>query len=93
MNSDYISSYRGILDNLNKAFVFFDPQAVAMKNLPELRRNVVEDAFGQKIAVITNIEDLKDNLEVLPLSCNLLIMSSGNLGGLDIASFSKKWVS
>ena len=93
LNSDYISSYQGILDKLDKAFVFFDPRAVVMKNLPELRRKVVEEAFGQKIVVITDIEDLRDNLEVLPISCNLLIMSSGNLGGFDIINFSKKWVS
>tara|TARA_B100000497_G_scaffold102562_1_gene117114 strand:- start:2287 stop:3642 length:1356 start_codon:yes stop_codon:yes gene_type:complete len=92
LNVDYISSYQGVLDNLDKAFVFFDPHAIAMKNLKELSRNEVEKTFGQKISVITNIKDLKDNLEILPLSCNLLIMSSGNLGGFDIKSFSKKWV-
>ncbi len=93
LNPDFISGYHDILSGLDQAIVFYDPKAVAHKSLPELEKSTVESAFGKGVKVLTNIDELLNIFENLPISCNLLVMSSGNLGGFDIRTYSKKWAS
>jgi hypothetical protein len=81
------------MSGMDQSIVFYDPQAVAHKNLPKLEKSTVETSFGKGIKVLTDIDELRIMFDNLPNSCNLLVMSSGNLGGFDIRAYSKKWVS
>lgn len=93
LNPDFISGYHNIMSGMDQSIVFYDPQAVAHKNLPKLEKSTVETSFGKGIKVLTDIDELRIMFDNLPNSCNLLVMSSGNLGGFDIRAYSKKWVS
>ena len=89
LNSEFISGYKDSLDGLDKAIVFFDPKSVAHKNLPELKKDEVQSAFGSETLVLTSIDEMQKTLYNLPEKCNLLIMSSGDLGGFDIRAYAE----
>ena len=93
LNPDFISGYHDVLNGLDQAVVYYDPKAVAHKNLPELEKSTVESVFGSEVKVFTDIDEFRIFIDKLPISCNLLVMSSGNLGGFDIRAYSEKWVS
>jgi len=93
LNPDFISGYHDVLNGLDQAVVYYDPKAVAHKNLPELEKSTVESVFGSEVKVFTDIDEFRIFFDKLPISCNLLVMSSGNLGGFDIRAYSEKWVS
>jgi UDP-N-acetylmuramate: L-alanyl-gamma-D-glutamyl-meso-diaminopimelate ligase len=88
LNKDFLPQYKNSLCPADEAIVFFNPQVVAHKKLPEITPDDVRRAFGDNsLRVINDTAELKDFLSHLKLSgSNLLIMSSGNLGGLDIPS-------
>ena len=83
----------GPFTTLSGKVVYYDPKAVAHKNLPELEKSTVESVFGSEVKVFTDIDEFRIFFDKLPISCNLLVMSSGNLGGFDIRAYSEKWVS
>jgi len=58
-----------------------------------LEKSTVESVFGSEVKVFTDIDEFRIFFDKLPISCNLLVMSSGNLGGFDIRAYSEKWVS
>jgi UDP-N-acetylmuramate: L-alanyl-gamma-D-glutamyl-meso-diaminopimelate ligase len=89
LNKDFLPQYKNSLCPADEAIVFFNPQVVAHKKLPEITADDVRSAFGyDSLRVINDPAELKDFLLQLKLSgSNLLIMSSGNLGGLDIPSY------
>ncbi|WP_016776301.1 UDP-N-acetylmuramate--L-alanine ligase [Anaerophaga thermohalophila] len=88
LNKDFLPQYKNSLCPADEAILFFNPQVVAHKKLPEITPDDVRRAFGDNsLRVINDTAELKDFLSHLKLSgSNLLIMSSGNLGGLDIPS-------
>ena len=90
LNKEFLAEYRGSLDGVDKAAVFFNPQVIEHKKLPPISPQEVVEAFGNNaIEVITHTEDLKSWIQ----SCRsenrqvLLLMSSGNFGGIDSAEF------
>ncbi|MBZ4675537.1 MAG: mpl [Anaerophaga sp.] len=86
--------YKNSLHSADEAIVFFNPRVVAHKKLPEITPCDVRKAFGNSsLRVINDPAELKDFLSRLKLSgSNLLIMTSGNLGGLDISSYANSLI-
>lgn len=87
LNKDFITQYKGALDAADEALVYFSPEVVAHKRLPELSENDVRHAFGnpKHLKVFTDTQQLIDNLQkITPAqNANLLIMSSGNFHGVN----------
>ena len=93
LNASFIPQYAGALDaRLNRAIVYFDPEAVAHKKLPALDSDMVSGIFGDQVEVVTQVEDLRKMLNAAPEATELLIMSSGNLGGWDVRAWAPDWV-
>ncbi len=86
LNSEFIEEYRESLDKADEALVFYSPDAVAIKKLEAVSENQIKESFGkQNLNVFTNSEDFKSELEKKSFENSvLLLMSSGNYGGLDL---------
>ena len=85
LNAEFLKEYKGALDAADVAVVFYSPHAVEIKKLEAVTHQQIADAFERDDLIIyTNPDDFKNYL----FSHNfdnkaLLLMSSGNYGGLD----------
>ena len=88
MNKDFIPQYMGALDKADTAIVFFSPHALAIKKMPDLDPHFIKEAFGREdLQIFTESDELKSFINSLDnRNSNLLMMSSGRFGGLDITS-------
>ena len=87
LNISFLNQYAGSLDAADVAMVYFNPEVVAHKRLPELRVEEVKSAFNnQNILVLNHNQELVSNIKKEQNSnSTVLIMSSGNLGGVDLS--------
>lgn len=86
LNSEFLQEYKNSLDKADKALVFYSPEAVANKNLEQVSQQQIQDAFQKDgLQVFVNSKDFEDTLFKMDLENSvLLLMSSGNYGGLDL---------
>jgi UDP-N-acetylmuramate: L-alanyl-gamma-D-glutamyl-meso-diaminopimelate ligase len=85
LNAEFLAEYKGALDLADKAVVFYSPHAVKIKQLEEVTQQQIAQAFEREDLIIyTNPKEFKDFLfsENLENSA-VVLMSSGNYGGLD----------
>jgi len=87
LNAEFLKEYEGALDNADVAVVFYSPDAVKIKQLEEVTYDQIAKAFNRKDLIIyTNPTEFKEYLYNLKHDDNgtaLLLMSSGNYGGLN----------
>ncbi len=85
LNIDFIGQYKGSMDPADKAIVYFNPEVVKHKNLPDLNREKVQEAFGNKdIVVIEDSDTLKELiLQEKDQYSIMVLMSSGNFDGIN----------
>ena len=85
LNANFLAEYKGALDKADKAVVFYSPHAVKIKQLEEVTEQQIAEAFERDDLIIyTNPKALKEFLFNQNLkNTALLLMSSGNYGGLD----------
>ncbi|MGB2475401.1 MAG: UDP-N-acetylmuramate--L-alanine ligase [Flavobacteriaceae bacterium] len=81
----FLPNYKGTLDYLDEAIVFYDPEALKIKGRPSIAVDTIKAAFDRSdLKVFTVPADLHDYLLTKEYpQCILLMMSSGNYGGLD----------
>ncbi|MBO6606193.1 UDP-N-acetylmuramate--L-alanine ligase [Psychroserpens sp.] len=85
LNAEFLKEYKGALDAADIAVVFYSPHAVEIKKLKEVSHQQIAEAFERDDLIIyTNSEDFKSYLFSQDYNNKaLLLMSSGNYGGLD----------
>ncbi|WP_179319239.1 UDP-N-acetylmuramate--L-alanine ligase [Winogradskyella helgolandensis] len=85
LNAEFLKEYKGALDAADVAVVFYSPHAVEIKKLEEVTEAQIANAFERDDLIIyTNPEDFKNFLFSQKFdNKSLLLMSSGNYGGLD----------
>lgn len=85
LNAEFLSQYEGALDAADVAVVFYSPDAVAIKKLEEISKTQIESAFNRNdLIVYTNPTEFQNFLKEQTFNESvLLLMSSGNYGGLD----------
>lgn len=85
LNAEFLGEYRGALDAADKAVVFYSPHALEIKQLETISKQQIADAFQRDDLIIyTNPQEFKDFLFIEQLKNTVLVlMSSGNYGGLD----------
>ena len=88
LNADFLKEYRNTLEKADEALVFYSPDAVAIKKLDDVSEDQIEQAFQkQGLKVYTSPENFEADLKNLGFNnAVLLMMSSGNYGGLDMES-------
>jgi UDP-N-acetylmuramate: L-alanyl-gamma-D-glutamyl-meso-diaminopimelate ligase len=85
LNAEFLKEYKGALDAADVAVVFYSPHAVEIKKLEEVTQEQIANAFQRDDLIIyTNPDDFKEFLFSQDFDNKaLLLMSSGNYGGLD----------
>ena len=85
LNAEFLGEYQGALDQADKAVVFYSPHAVKIKQLDEVTTAQIGAAFGREdLMMFTNPAEFKAFLFGLNLEQTaVVLMSSGNYGGLD----------
>ncbi|BAO74796.1 UDP-N-acetylmuramate--L-alanine ligase [Winogradskyella sp. PG-2] len=85
LNAEFLKEYKGALDAADTAVVFYSSHAVEIKKLEEVSHEQIATAFERDDLIIyTNPEDFKSFLFSQNFdNKSLLLMSSGNYGGLD----------
>lgn len=87
LNPEFLTEYQGALDAADVAIVFYSPHAVMIKGLEEIKIEQITEAFQRDdLMVFTNPADFKTFLYTQDFKyTSLLLMSSGNYGGLNFA--------
>jgi UDP-N-acetylmuramate: L-alanyl-gamma-D-glutamyl-meso-diaminopimelate ligase len=85
LNAEFLKEYQGALEYADVAVVFYSPDAVKIKQLEEVTYEQIAASFNRDDLIIyTNPKDFKEYLFNLNLNNSaLLLMSSGNYGGLN----------
>lgn len=85
LNKDFLSQYRGAMDKADIPVVYFNPATLEHKKLPPISVEEVKQAFANE-----NLKVFTDSILLWEfllnqnwINMNLLLMSSGNFGGLD----------
>lgn len=86
LNKEFLQQYAGALDAADVAAVFYSPDAVRIKQLDELAPEDISEAFDRdSLKVFTDPEKFREFLFQQQLNRSaLLLMSSGNYGGLSL---------
>jgi len=94
LTPEFLKQYKSSLNSADEALVFFSPEALQIKKLPPITEDQIFEAFGNSdLKVFTNAEDFKLHLKNMEyLNKVLLLMSSGNYGGLDFNEI-ENWIS
>ncbi len=85
LNQDFLPQYKGKLKNADKAIVFYSPEAVEIKKLNPIKAEIIKKQFDREdLIVYTDPQKLHRDLYEMDLKGKvLLMMSSGNYGGLN----------
>jgi len=88
LNAEFLKEYKGALDAADVAVVFYSPHAVEIKKLATVTQEQIATAFQRDDLIIyTNPNDFKNYLFEQNFNNKaLLLMSSGNYGGLDFGA-------
>ncbi|MBK6830663.1 MAG: peptidoglycan synthetase [Flavobacteriales bacterium] len=94
LSEGFLDQYAGCMDDADRAIVFYDPHAVQLKRLPAIPPERVKAAFGREDLLV-----LTDPIAVMGAVREggsgdgvLLMMSSGNFGGLDLQALSEAFI-
>lgn len=95
LNAAFLPQYKGCMEKADHAIVFFNPEVVRHKRLPEITVADVRKGFGdEKLNVFTDNKALLEHLSRQSYkNAVLLIMTSGNFSGIDIKATAEKLLS
>ena len=85
LNAEFLAEYKGALDKADKAVVFYSPHAVKIKQLDSVSEQQISNAFQRDdLIIFINPTEFKEFLFSQKLDQSaVVLMSSGNYGGLD----------
>lgn len=86
LNQAFLPEYKDTLSNCHQPIVYYSEHTLEMKKMPPLETTVIQSAFGRKdLLVFTDADKLEAYLQKQGWAQhNLLLMSSGTFGGLNL---------
>lgn len=89
LNAEFLNEYKGALEKADVAVVFYSPKALEIKQLEVISENQIRNAFEREdLIVYTNPVEFREFVFNYQFENTvLLLMSSGNYGGLDFDKF------
>lgn len=92
LSKNFLEQYKGCMNKADKALVYYNHHAIELKRLEELSVELVEKAFDKEGLKVTTdssefVQFVKQNAED---NTNILIMSSGNFGGVNIKQLAEE---
>lgn len=93
LNEQFMQEYRGALDGADAAAVFYSQHALELKRMPPLPKTAVEHGFAKEgLTVLNSRAEMEAWLNAQNYSgSTVLMMSSGNYDGLDVAAFAERF--
>ena len=90
-NAEFLKEYKGALNAADQAVVFYLPESVKIKKLKEVTPKQISDAFERDdLQIFTDAASFQKFLFDQKFdNSTLLLMSSGNYGGLNLNEFTK----
>lgn len=87
LSKSFLPQYRNALKGAQQRLIYFDPHTVAARKLEPLTEGDIKDAFGSDgLKIFSSPQDLSKYLTQQSWrNKNLLLMSSGNFGGLNLS--------
>ncbi|WP_343633058.1 Mur ligase family protein [Fluviicola sp.] len=93
LRKEFLPLYDGAMNAADEALVYFSPAVVAHKKLEPLTIEQVQTAFGGKVKVVNNTEDVLEFIRSKNWDNSvLLMMSSGNFDGIDYEKLGEELV-
>jgi len=91
LNAEFLKHYKDTLDKADEAVVFYSPEAVAIKKLENVEEKDIKESFQHSnLKIYTNPQLFQEYLKTQNFdNSTLLLMSSGNYGGLDFDTISE----
>lgn len=95
LNEAYLNEYKNSMDEAAYPVVFINQESYRQKNLKPISEEALKKAFDNPhITYINTAENLRKYLEETDSdNKNLLFMSSGNFGGINIVNFADSFIS
>ncbi len=92
LQAAFMPEYKDVLDPADKALLYYSGHALELKRLPPLDPEMVRKGFDKEgLEIISSAQELSQWLSAQSYeNTNLLLMSSGNFDGLDIATFAQE---
>jgi UDP-N-acetylmuramate: L-alanyl-gamma-D-glutamyl-meso-diaminopimelate ligase len=92
LNKEFLSQYHDTFKNADEPIVYYNLHTIENKKMPAISEDDIKRAFNSsQLKVFTNADLLKDYLiKSNWKNKNLLLMSSGNFGGLNLKDLAKK---
>ncbi|MBE9585104.1 peptidoglycan synthetase [Mucilaginibacter sp. JRF] len=86
LKKDFLAEYSGTMTEADIAIVFIDKRTFEQKNMEPYSEEVVKSAFSRQDLIFFNEPKilLKYLEDINITNANLLLMSSGNFGGVDL---------
>lgn len=92
LNKDFLGEYAGTMDEADEAIVLIDKKTFEQKKMEPYPAETVKTAFLKNdLEFFNDPKQLLNQLEIKKLhNANLLMMSSGNFGGIDLIELKNK---
>jgi UDP-N-acetylmuramate: L-alanyl-gamma-D-glutamyl-meso-diaminopimelate ligase len=92
LTAEFLSQYKNTLDDSDISMVYYNPETVKHKRLPEIKPEQIQQAFGNKnLKVFTDTDSLLKQIKLIKEEqVNFLFMSSGNFGGIDLTALARE---
>ena len=92
LNKEFLNEYAGTMNKADEAIVFIDRKTFEQKKIEPYPAEAVKDAFANdKLLFFNQPAELLKYLEALNINnTNLLMMSSGNFGGINLVELKNK---
>ncbi len=94
LNEDFLNEYKDTINGADFAVVYIDKKTFVEKKIKPFEGKDVMKAFGnKKLNFYDNPDELRIHLETFEMKdCNLLMMSSGTFGGIDLVTLAKSFL-
>ncbi len=92
LNKAFLSEYNGAMSSADRALVYFNPETIKHKKLDPISKEEVLEAFGgNNVEVYTESDEIISELKRFEWEQrNLLLMTSGNFGGVNLDELVKE---
>ncbi|RZK40157.1 MAG: peptidoglycan synthetase [Pedobacter sp.] len=95
LNSTFLEQYKHTMDRADVRIVYVDENTFLHKQMKPLTKEEIMDAFGDEdLLYFSSSEALESYLRSISFDhANLLLMSSGNFGGMDLVKLAYELIS
>lgn len=95
LNKEFLAQYRDTMKQADCSIVYIDEETFKHKKIKPFSKFDVQNAFNcNELQFFNNSDELKDYLLSMNFNhTNLLLMSSGNFGGLDLVRLARELTS